>query len=117
MQQTTIRQQRLNMGLVCTVKKLSTHWLNHWNVLLVRIQIAQGISLLMDTSGLMTSYQCCRSTTHPALYVETGLLRMVNVVMMAMTSKRMDVTPVCAKEVLKTNKKGLAFKLKLSGGL
>ena len=87
------------------------------NAPLVRIQTVLETSLLMDTSGLMTSYQCCRSTTHPALYVETGLLRMVNVVMMAMTSKRMDVTPVCAKEVLKTNKKGLAFKLKLSGGL
>ena len=64
MQRTTTRQQRLKMGLACTTKKLSTHWLNHWNAPLVRILTVQGTSLLMGTSELMTSFRCYRSTTH-----------------------------------------------------
>ena len=111
MQRTTTRQQRLKMDLACTAKRTTTQHrktrsmqgLHQQSAPLVRIQTVQGTSLLMDTSGLMTFYRCCLCTTHPALYVGMELLRMVNAVMMAMTSKRMDAMPVSAKEVLRTS--------------
>ena len=62
MQRTTTQQQRLKMGLVCTVKKLSTHWLNHWNVLLVRIQTSRTSA--DGYIGVDDILACCRFTTH-----------------------------------------------------
>lgn len=80
------------------------------------IQILIMMTLLVSTIYSLY-YLFLEVLLFQILIVEMALLRMVNAVMMAMTSKRMDVTPVSAKEVLKTNKKGLIFRLKLSGGL
>ena len=111
MPQTMTPLQPLMTAPACTVKRPMTQHrkahsmqdLYQQNAPLVRIQTVLETSLLMDTSGLMTFYRCCLCTTHPALYVGMELLRMVNAVMMAMTSKRMDAMPVSAKEVLRTS--------------
>ena len=71
------------------------------------IQILIMTTLLVST--ICSRYSLFLETLSLPI-VEMALLRMVNVVMMAMTFKRMDVTLVCAKEALKTNKKGLVFK-------
>ena len=70
-QRTTIRQQPLKMDLAFTAKRpmtldttLDTKLVQHLSSALpVRILTVQGTSLLMGTSGLMTSFRCCRSTT------------------------------------------------------
>lgn len=64
------------------------------------IQILIMTTLLVST--ICSRYSLFLETLSLPI-VEMALLRMVNVVMTAMTSKRTDAMPVSAKEVLRTS--------------